>query len=531
MDKINLGKTPTDQPDEFLDGPQDGQPEGDLDPEQLENEDALAKRKRKRDLILIVIGILLFLFIFLSLWTSPSQKDIATSSPSPASRVSYSTGSSTTATPGASSGTSSGGSTGSSGGIGGTGGSGGAAGTGGTSLTTHNYYYTYTTYVTPTPTPNPTPTPTHTPTPTPSSTSTPTPTPSSTSTPTPVFTPRVLGVRKAILAMSKPLDNRVDFIWRTTVAATVRAIRIQTCISPVQSEPCVVPTGASMSATTLISTGGELGATGWSYAVSNNHEALLTNATGAALTVGGEETASIDGFVNPNFIGTFFFRITTYSDVSAAPGYLLEYGGFATSTVKSITTTADVAETMMFIVANTVNSDCTGQTDIPDPNDSTEDLVQLSPNPVSLVGTSIGTAQFCVMTNAQFGFVVTYRDEALGGASKGFWNGTHEFPAPISQFASSPGIEQFGFNLRNNAIPNVGSDPDGSGLVADLVNPDYSTVDRFSYNDTGNPIVLAQKPAPALSARYTLAYVANASALTPAGTYQAHQIFICTATF
>jgi hypothetical protein len=287
-----------------------------------------------------------------------------------------------------------------------------------------------------------------------------------------------------------------------------------------------------MAGTSGTATGGELGG-GWSYAVNNAHEAIFTKASGAALTAGVTETVSIAGFRNPTLYGTFYFRVVTYSTTTAANVDSVDFGAMAVSTAKSITTTADVTETLVFIVANNVNSSCSGQTDIADPNDTTEDLVQLSPSPMSLVSASVGTAQFCVATNAQHGYVVNYEDEGgyLANGTKGFWNGSHEFPAPVSQFASASDTEQFGFNLRDNTTPNVGSEPDGSGLVADLVNADYGTLDRFSYNDSGSPVVLAQKTAPSSSARYTLSYVANVNALTPAGTYQAHQIFICTATF
>jgi hypothetical protein len=137
----------------------------------------------------------------------------------------------------------------------------------------------------------------------------------------------------------------------------------------------------------------------------------------------------------------------------------------------------------------------------------------------------------CATTNAGNGFVISYYDAALGGATKGFYNGAHEF-AVANQFTSTVGSEQFGFNLRANTIPSLGFDPDGNGLLADLTNPDYATVNKYSYNDTGLFVALASKTAPnSASARYSLSYVANISPVTPGGTYKAHQIFVITATF
>jgi hypothetical protein len=150
---------------------------------------------------------------------------------------------------------------------------------------------------------------------------------------------------------------------------------------------------------------------------------------------------------------------------------------------------------------------------------------------MTMTTTSIGTAQMCATSNAQHGYTITYFDAALGGATKGFYNGAHEFPS-VNQFTSTQGSEQFGFNLRANTTPAVGFDPDGNGLVADLTNADYGTTDRFSYNDTGTPTILAQKSVPnAATARYTMSYIANISSTTQGGTYKAHQVFVITATF
>jgi hypothetical protein len=148
-----------------------------------------------------------------------------------------------------------------------------------------------------------------------------------------------------------------------------------------------------------------------------------------------------------------------------------------------------------------------------------------------VTGASVATAQMCAATNANYGYAITYYDAALGGATKGFYNGAHEFTtATTSLFTPTSGTEQFGFNLRANTP--IGFDPDGNGLLADLVNSDYATVNRYSYNDSGTPTLLASKSTPnAASARYTLSYLANISATTPGGTYKAHQIFVITATF
>jgi len=116
-----------------------------------------------------------------------------------------------------------------------------------------------------------------------------------------------------------------------------------------------------------------------------------------------------------------------------------------------LTEQVDVAEALIFRVANTISAcDSVSETNILDPNDSASDLVTLSPNPMTIAGTSTGTAQFCASTNAQNGYVITYADWGTHSydAHAGFWNGSHEFnPGGILAFTSTPGTEQFGLRV------------------------------------------------------------------------------------
>jgi hypothetical protein len=323
-------------------------------------------------------------------------------------------------------------------------------------------------------------------------------------------------------------SNPIRLHWSSGTAGTVRGIRIQVCAnSPSYSVSCAAPSGG-FSASSLAGVGGSL-SSGWSYSGSGNN-ATLTKASGDSFFASSAASVNIAGFINPSSIATFYLRVTTYSSTGLSTGSELDFGSMAVSTIRSITGSGSAAAKLVFRVANAASVNCDSQTDIPDPTDVTSDFVTLSPNPGSISQPSLGTAQFCVATNAHFGFVVGYHDAALGGPDKGFWNGTHEFPV-ANVFTSTPGTEQFGFNLRDNASPDFGIDPDGTGLVSDLTNPNYSTVDRFSYNDTGSSSTLAQKGGPNISSRYTISYLANISSSTPGGLYLAHQIFTCTATF
>jgi hypothetical protein len=289
---------------------------------------------------------------------------------------------------------------------------------------------------------------------------------------------------------------------------------------------------------TLASQGGQL--SGFAVASNSATDITLTNSTGVAVTVGGISSLSLSNFRNPTTYGTFYFRVTTYTDTALTSE--VDFGAVAVSTAKSITVTGDVAETLTFEVGNTV--DCTGaNTDITDPNDTTEDLVTLTPSTMSMGAASTGTAQFCVITNAQHGYVVTYKDEGgyLANGTKGFWNGSHEFSTAdgvgngsaggtATSVASTPGTEQFAFNVVANTVPVVGANPVGDTTGVTL-GTGYNVANAFSYNDSGTAVTLASKTTPSNQVIYTLGYMANIAALTPAGTYQAHQIFIATASF
>jgi hypothetical protein len=329
--------------------------------------------------------------------------------------------------------------------------------------------------------------------------------------------------RSATLDDSRPGDPNVHLSWNSTSVSTIKAIRIQVCTDGLKNVACTGPTGADLTPVTLTNTSGELGFSGWSItSVISAHEILITNTTGAATTIGGTSALDLGNFVNPTSIGTFFFRISTYTTTAAAPADSVSYGAIASSTNRSVTVTSEVNDALIFRVANTITScDGTSETNIPDPNDAASDLVNLSPDPASANTTSTGTAQFCVVTNAPNGYVVTYADWGANSydGHAGFWNGSHEFnPGGISAFTSTPGVEQFGFKVSVAGA--------GSGTVTAPYN-----ASTYNYNDSGSAVQIASASASSAANIFTVSYVANITSITPGGTYRAHQMFVVTATF
>lgn len=152
---------------------------------------------------------------------------------------------------------------------------------------------------------------------------------------------------------------------------------------------------------------------------------------------------------------------------------------------------------------------------------------------------NVGTAQFWVNAYLAEGYVV----RSYGGPPS---NGSHTLNTSATNFTSTPGTEQFGINLAVNSIagamsgtplapmtnfgaaptqaPNYPSDPFGFGTA----DPDYTTANNFRYID-GDIIGLSTRSSS--DTTYTISYLFNMSAVTPAGTYTMGHILVATATY
>ncbi len=106
----------------------------------------------------------------------------------------------------------------------------------------------------------------------------------------------------------------------------------------------------------------------------------------------------------------------------------------------------------------------------------------------------------------------------------------------LTPAASSPGTEQFGINLVDNASPNIGSNPvnqpdnsfaDGTAATG------YETADLFKYS-VGDTIARSANSAGNFAngqTDYTISYIANISGITPAGTFVMNHDMVVVATF
>ncbi len=311
--------------------------------------------------------------------------------------------------------------------------------------------------------------------------------------------------RKLTLGSSAPsASTTYTFDFTTATTATFQSFQAQICDAA--SGTCNAPAGLTTTSSTFDST--SLSGT-WS--VSNGTAGSLRgSATGAASTTNGSARQVVFGAVtNPSATNTTYYaRITLFSDTGWATP--VDTGTVAASTATAIDLTATVDETLTFCsgTSGITTSSCSGATG------STVAFGTLSPS-----ATNSGASQLGVGTNGLSGFVITVNGATLT-------SGGNTVSALAAQTASTTGAEQFGLNLRDNATPNIGTDPDGSGTAAPTAN--YNTVDSYRFV-TGDSI--ASKGTSDQFRRFHAAYIVNINTATEAGAYTATLTYIATATF
>lgn len=315
--------------------------------------------------------------------------------------------------------------------------------------------------------------------------------------------------RSLTLSNSAGGGSGVTYTFNFTVPSSTVLQSMQAQICTTASGACSTPSGFVNSSSTLASQPTNLGdASGWTVNTSTAGSLRISKSGNSAAPTG-SQTVVFGNVTNPTAQNTTFFaRITTYSD--AAWTTAVDAGTVASSTAQQISVSATVDETLTFCTGTSgiTTSSCAGATG------SSVSLGTLTPS-----STGSGTSQIGVGTNGTTGYTITVNGATLT-------SGGNTISALASQTASSTGTEQFGLNLRDNATPNIGTDPDGSGTGNPSSN--YNTVDqyRFVTSDT-----IASKNAAEDFRRFHVSYIANIGTATEAGTYSATMTYIATATF
>lgn len=129
-------------------------------------------------------------------------------------------------------------------------------------------------------------------------------------------------------------------------------------------------------------------------------------------------------------------------------------------------------------------------------------------------GTGYVSASFGVRNYLSSGYIVT-----VNGESPTLAGGGHTLTPMNAPAAPTPGEEQFGINMADNSIPDVGSDPvyfpDSSFSYGTAV-AGYDTPNLFQFVDGAT---IAMSPKSSGLTTYTMSIIANVARETPAGQY------------
>lgn len=139
--------------------------------------------------------------------------------------------------------------------------------------------------------------------------------------------------------------------------------------------------------------------------------------------------------------------------------------------------------------------------------------------PLSSSTTGTANATFSVIDYTSYGYNII----ALGASPS---NGTHNLTNMSVPATSQVGVEQFGFNLRNNASPIAfGSDPAGG---FGTWGTGYGTANQYKYNP-GDIFATSSKSSG--QTNFTLSYIVNTSVTTGGGVYNGQQTLVCVGTY
>lgn len=215
---------------------------------------------------------------------------------------------------------------------------------------------------------------------------------------------------------------------------------------------------------------------------------------------------TLSGVKNPSSKGTYFGRIQTFSSQDAT-GPTLNSGGVTFAIVSPLALNTVVPPYLYLCVGIVLSGlDC---------NNSQGNFIDLGE--MSSNKTSTGTSQFIVATNAGSGFNVAVRGFAPSA-------GSNTISALQDRRFSQIGFSQFGINLRNNTIPDVGDDPIGAG--SGVISDDYNYINQYKFN-SGDYIVYSNNAS--LDKKFTVSYIINVPRNQRPGVYSATYLYTATA--
>lgn len=299
------------------------------------------------------------------------------------------------------------------------------------------------------------------------------------------------------------------FTFTVPTATVLESFEVDICTTA--SGACTTPTGFSVASSTISQPVNLGDASGWTVSTATAGSLRLSK-NGNVAAPGDPVTVTFNNVQNPTTANqTFFGRMTTFSDETWTTP--VDTGVVAASTSEQIDLTGTVDETLVFCTGTSITGTNCGTI-----AGSTVNFGTFSPS-----ATSSGTSVMAASTNGAGGYSITINGGTLTCLS---CSGTPTITALAAQTASATGTSQFGSNLRDNATPDVGADPSGSGTGTYTAN--YGTADQYRFV-TGDSVASAASASDANA--FTVSYVVNIPGSQPAGVYTATMTYIATATF
>lgn len=314
-----------------------------------------------------------------------------------------------------------------------------------------------------------------------------------------------LTTRRLLVGTSEPSANTShDFSFTIGTNGNVGSISFLYCTNtPFQNDSCDAPAGLDLTGASLDSQSGEVGFSIDGASTANNIilSRVVSSASQSAVAYG------FSGVVNPSLINSsIFVRILTYSSTDAT-GPATDFGAVVFSTSGDLTIGVFVPPRLIFCVGATVSLDCSSSTG-----------AYLKLGELSAGSTNYGTSQFSVSTNSPTGYSVFLAGTTLT-------SGNNTIAAIPSPSISTPGVSQFGLNLRANTSPVVGEDKSGSFCS---VAAGYNTINKFVFS-SGQ--MISSCPVPTDFEKYTASYIVNIDAAQRPGVYTTTIQYIASAMF
>jgi hypothetical protein len=344
--------------------------------------------------------------------------------------------------------------------------------------------------------------------------------------------------RSIALSTANSDASGVAYQINFTPVSNAGAFVVDFCTNtPLLGEACTAPSGFTVAGATSATSGftdvGE-------PTVTTDHNTLRVTGTMTAAT---PVSVDVAGVHNPTAAGTFYARIVTYVDATAAdayvpatPGTHIDDGGVALSIKDKISVSAAVLENMTFCISGeTLTANCVGNgAAAPALTAPTLKLGEGTGDVLALSSAAISTGNIYTQlsTNAAGGAIISLKSGVACGGMKRVGASVCDIPATLTTnlAAGTPG-----FGLKTNTPAGVGTN---SGTLRPMGAYNTSTyaLNYLANNTTGvtsayGDPVIDSNAAPVSNMNLALTFGATISNQTPAGLYSADLSLIATGKF